>query len=133
MLSTVPPIITSFTINTNEEGQECVLMQGENLHLTCESEGFPITSSITIKESDGQEICSSVNSSANLTLVGEDDYGQLHHTCDVQELYPGEQEFVCQVNLLPWGDSLLKSEAVEKAIQCKVMPGKKMYFLYIVL
>ena len=130
MLSTVPPIITSFTINTAEEGQECVLMQGENLHLTCESEGFPIMSSIAIKHSDEQETCPSVNSSANLTLVGEDGYGQLHHTCDVQDLHPGEQEFVCKVNILPWGDSLLESEAVEKAIQCKVMPGKRMLIIY---
>ena len=104
-------------------------MQGESLHLTCESEGFPITSSIAIKHSDGQEICPSVNSSANLTLVGEKYYGQLHHTCDVQDLRLGEQEFVCQVNFLPWGNSLLDSEAVEKAIQCKVMPGKRWFYI----
>ena len=131
--STVAPVITSFTINTPEESQECVLMQGESLRLTCESEGFPITSSIAIKHSDGQEFCPSVNSSANLTLVGTKYYGQLHHTCDVQDLRPGEQEFICRVNFLPWGDSLLESEAVEKAIQCKVMPGKKMHCVYIVL
>ena len=129
MSPTVAPVITSFTINTTEEGQECVLLQGESLHLTCESEGFPITSSIAIKHSDGQEICPPVNSSANLSLVGEKYYTQLHHTCDIQELHLGEQEFICQVNFLPWGDSLLEFETVERAIQCKVMPGKKDGFI----
>ena len=99
-------------------------MQGESLHLICESEGFPITSSITIKDSNGQEVCPSVNSSANLTLVGQDGYGQLHHTCDVLDLHPGMQEFVCRVNLLPWGDSLKGLETVEETIQCNVLPGK---------
>ena len=127
MLSTVPPIIASFTINTTEEGQECVLIQGESLRLTCESEGFPITSSIAIKQSDGQEFCPSVNSSSNLTLVGTVDYGQLYHTCDMQDLQLGDQEFVCRVNFLPWGDSLLDSEAVEKTIHCKVVPGKRWF------
>ena len=128
MLSTVAPIITSFTFNTTEDSQECVLKQGESLHLTCESEGFPIMSSIAIKHSDSQEKCASVNSSANLALVGFEAYGRLHHTCDMQDLQPGLHEISCQVHFLPWGNSLKESEGVEEVIQCNVMPGKKVIF-----
>ena len=128
MLSTVAPIITSFTFNTTENSQECVLKQGESLHLVCKSEGFPIISSIAIKHSDGQEKCASVNSSANLTLVGHKEYGQLDHTCEMQDLQPGLHEMSCQVNFLPWGNCLKEFEGVEEVIQCNVMPGKKVIF-----
>lgn len=103
-------------------------MQGETLRLICKSQGFPIRSSV-IRQNNGQEVCPPIDSSANLVLVGQAAFGQLHHTCDITALQPGEHRFVCQVDFLPWEDNLEDFGTVTEAIQCSVLQGEVMLLI----